>query len=159
LLYSYKSRLFAWECSAVVEVVLEEKVKTLCYNLRPPCSVFLVDHAWTYRVESARQQLQEIPGLLPRMAALMGLPAAHGETSDTETPDLDPDRVQLVLEEMWRYNQTYRLAQGVGGNADTSQRTEECRSGRFSLSLSHSLSHSLIVCRWFRGLYLKLNYI
>ncbi|KAG7270671.1 hypothetical protein CRUP_030398 [Coryphaenoides rupestris] len=83
-----------------------------------PNSVFLVDHAWTYRVESARQQLQEIPSLLPRMGALMGLPTAHGETPDPETPetpetpDPDPDRVQLVLEEMWRYNQTYRLTQG-----------------------------------------------
>ncbi|CAL8324020.1 unnamed protein product [Lota lota] len=70
-----------------------------------PNSIFLVDHAWTYRVEHARQQLVEIPGLLPRMAALMGLDF-HGETPD-------PDTVDLVLEHMWRYNQTYRLSQGT----------------------------------------------
>lgn len=69
------------------------------------CSVFLVDHAWTYRVESARQQLLEIPGLLIRMASLMGLPF-HGEAPD-------PDIVDLVLDNMWKYNQTYQLAQGV----------------------------------------------
>uniref|UniRef100_A0A8C1M287 Tubulin tyrosine ligase-like family, member 12 n=1 Tax=Cyprinus carpio TaxID=7962 RepID=A0A8C1M287_CYPCA len=70
-----------------------------------PTSVFLVDHAWTYRVESARQQLLEIPGLLIRMASLMGLPF-HGEAPD-------PDIVELVLDNMWKYNQTYQLSQGT----------------------------------------------
>lgn len=68
-------------------------------------SVYLVDHAWTYRVESARQQLIEIPGLLIRMAGLMGLPF-HGEAPD-------PDIVDLVLDNMWKFNQTYQLSQGV----------------------------------------------
>lgn len=68
-------------------------------------SVYLVDHAWTYRVESARQQLMEIPGLLIRMAGLMGLPF-HGEAPD-------PDIVDLVLDNMWKFNQTYQLSQGV----------------------------------------------
>lgn len=69
-----------------------------------PTSVFLVDHAWTYRVEHARQQLEQIPGLLHRMASLMGVPF-HGEAPD-------PDSVDLVMERMWKYNQTYQLAQG-----------------------------------------------
>uniref|UniRef100_A0A8C6UD46 Tubulin tyrosine ligase-like family, member 12 n=1 Tax=Neogobius melanostomus TaxID=47308 RepID=A0A8C6UD46_9GOBI len=69
-----------------------------------PDSVFLVDHAWTYRMPYARQQLQEVPGLLPRMAALVGVDF-HGEAPD-------PDTVELVLEEMWKYNQTYHLSQG-----------------------------------------------
>ncbi|XP_070709918.1 tubulin--tyrosine ligase-like protein 12 [Pempheris klunzingeri] len=69
-----------------------------------PTSVFLVDHAWTYRVENARQQLEQIPGLLSRMAALMGLDF-HGEAPD-------PDTVELVMECMWKYNQTYHLSQG-----------------------------------------------
>lgn len=68
-------------------------------------SVFLVDHAWTYRVDQARQQLEQIPGLLQRMAALMGMDV-HGEVPD-------PDAVELVLERMWRFNQTYHVAQGV----------------------------------------------
>ncbi|XP_044041816.1 tubulin--tyrosine ligase-like protein 12 isoform X1 [Siniperca chuatsi] len=69
-----------------------------------PTSVFLVDHAWTYRVDHARQQLEQIPGLLPRMAALMGVDF-HGEAPD-------PDTVELVMERMWKYNQTYHLSQG-----------------------------------------------
>ncbi|XP_029901989.1 tubulin--tyrosine ligase-like protein 12 [Myripristis murdjan] len=70
-----------------------------------PTSIFLVDHAWTYRVDHARQQLEQIPGLLPRMAALMGLDF-HGEVPD-------PDTVDLVMERMWKYNQTYQLSQGT----------------------------------------------
>ncbi|XP_060759389.1 tubulin--tyrosine ligase-like protein 12 [Neoarius graeffei] len=69
-----------------------------------PTSVYLVDHAWTYRVENARQQLMEVPGLLVRMASLMGFPF-HGEAPD-------PDIVDLVLDNMWKFNQTYQLSQG-----------------------------------------------
>ncbi|KAL6117127.1 ttll12 [Pungitius sinensis] len=69
-----------------------------------PTSVYLVDHAWTYRVEHARQQLHQLPGLLPRMASLMGVDF-HGEVPD-------PDTVELVMERMWKYNQTYKLSQG-----------------------------------------------
>ncbi|XP_076152731.1 tubulin--tyrosine ligase-like protein 12 [Alosa pseudoharengus] len=69
-----------------------------------PTSVFLVDHAWTYRVEMARQQLEQVPGLLARMASLMGLDF-HGEAPD-------PDTVDQVLEDMWLYNQTYHLSHG-----------------------------------------------
>uniref|UniRef100_A0A8C9XGC4 Tubulin tyrosine ligase-like family, member 12 n=1 Tax=Sander lucioperca TaxID=283035 RepID=A0A8C9XGC4_SANLU len=69
-----------------------------------PSSVFLVDHAWTYRVDQSRQQLEQIPGLLHRMAALVGVDF-HGEAPD-------PDTVELVMEHMWKYNQTYKLSQG-----------------------------------------------
>ncbi|KAG9342650.1 hypothetical protein JZ751_016087 [Albula glossodonta] len=69
-----------------------------------PTSVFLVDHAWTYRVEHARQQLEQIPGLLHRMANLMGV-AFHGEVPDEAV-------VEEVLAEMWKYNQTYQISQG-----------------------------------------------
>lgn len=68
-------------------------------------SIFLVDHAWTYRVDHARQQLEQVPGLLARMAALMEVDF-HGEVPDVNT-------VELVMEHMWKYNQTYRLNQGV----------------------------------------------
>ncbi|XP_030630015.1 tubulin--tyrosine ligase-like protein 12 [Chanos chanos] len=69
-----------------------------------PTSIYLIDHAWTYRVECARQQLLEVPGLFVRMADLMGLPF-HGEVPD-------PDILELVLDNMWKFNQTYQLSQG-----------------------------------------------
>ncbi|KAI4335209.1 hypothetical protein L6164_013878 [Bauhinia variegata] len=34
-------------------------------------NVFLIDHAWTFRLSDAYKQLQEVPGLAERMAALM----------------------------------------------------------------------------------------
>ncbi|KAG6431653.1 hypothetical protein SASPL_109735 [Salvia splendens] len=33
--------------------------------------VFLIDHAWTFRLSDAYKQLQEVPGLVERMASLM----------------------------------------------------------------------------------------
>lgn len=72
-------------------------------------SVFLVDHAWTYRVDYACQQLKQIPGLLPRMAKLMGI------DSQSEAPDADT--AELVMERMWKYNQTYHLTHGVCMNS------------------------------------------
>lgn len=56
-------------------------------------------------MEHARQQLRQVPGLLLRMANLMGI-GFHGELPSAEAED-------LVLEEMWRFNQTYQLAHGV----------------------------------------------
>ncbi|XP_053575031.1 tubulin--tyrosine ligase-like protein 12 [Bombina bombina] len=70
-----------------------------------PNSIFLIDHAWTYRVENARQQLMEVAGLLHRMANLMGI-EFHGEVPDEGV-------VEEVLQEMWKYNQTYQLSQGT----------------------------------------------
>ncbi|XP_030069735.1 tubulin--tyrosine ligase-like protein 12 [Microcaecilia unicolor] len=70
-----------------------------------PQSIFLIDHAWTFRVERAREQLLQVPGLLHRMGNLMGI-EFHGEVPDEGV-------VEEVLKEMWKYNQTYQLAQGT----------------------------------------------
>ncbi|XP_015278464.1 PREDICTED: tubulin--tyrosine ligase-like protein 12 [Gekko japonicus] len=70
-----------------------------------PSSIFLIDHAWTYRIEHASQQLRQVPGLLHRMASLMGIDF-HGEVPDERVVD-------QVLEDMWRYNQTYQLSHGT----------------------------------------------
>lgn len=80
-------------------------IKTSVHLSCAACSVFLVDHAWTYRMDYAREQLEQTPGLLPRMAALMGVDF-HGEVPDEHT-------VELVMERMWKYNQTYHLGLGV----------------------------------------------
>ncbi|XP_006633164.2 tubulin--tyrosine ligase-like protein 12 [Lepisosteus oculatus] len=70
-----------------------------------PNSVFLVDHAWTFRVQGARQQLLQVPGLLQRMASLMHIDF-HGEFPDEGV-------VEQVLADMWKFNQTYQLSQGT----------------------------------------------
>ncbi|XP_022731024.1 tubulin--tyrosine ligase-like protein 12 [Durio zibethinus] len=40
-------------------------------TLTKESNVFLIDHAWTFRLPDAYKQLQEVPGLAQRMAALM----------------------------------------------------------------------------------------
>ncbi|XP_068660374.1 uncharacterized protein [Aristolochia californica] len=50
--------------------------------------VFLVDHAWTFRVSDVRKQLDEVPGLAQRMGALMCVDLDL--SSKTETVDSKP---------------------------------------------------------------------
>lgn len=61
-------------------------------------AIFLVDHAWTYRIKDARSNLNTIPGLYERMAALMNVNAEAKE-----------EGIQVILQRMWKYNQTYTL--------------------------------------------------
>uniref|UniRef100_T1PIX9 Tubulin-tyrosine ligase family n=1 Tax=Musca domestica TaxID=7370 RepID=T1PIX9_MUSDO len=62
-----------------------------------PNAVFLVDHAWTFRTNIARQQLEQYDHLLNRMCAITGV--------DLE----DEQRVDKVLSKMWKYAQVYTL--------------------------------------------------
>ncbi|XP_046614168.1 tubulin--tyrosine ligase-like protein 12 [Neodiprion virginianus] len=66
-----------------------------------PENIYLIDHAWTYSTDSARQNLLQVPGLLDRMCTLMGLDADESVNNEEKT--------EYVLREMWRYNQTYAL--------------------------------------------------
>eukprot|EP01018_Ginkgo_biloba_P004957 Gb_30069 [translate_table: standard] len=57
-----------------IEPCEEGKQKRLvlsCDMLAKESDMFLVDHAWSFRLPDARNQLQEIPGLAERMGALM----------------------------------------------------------------------------------------
>nr|XP_010936909.1 tubulin--tyrosine ligase-like protein 12 isoform X2 [Elaeis guineensis] len=49
--------------------------------------VFLIDHAWSFRLPDALKQLREVPGLAERMAALMCVDLDL--KSDTEEPKLE----------------------------------------------------------------------
>ena len=62
-------------------------------------AIFLVDHAWTYRIKDARNNLLQIPNLYERMASLMNI--------DSEAKE---DGIELILQRMWKYNQTYTMA-------------------------------------------------
>lgn len=62
-----------------------------------PTAIFLVDHAWTFRMNMARQQLEQIPQLADRMCAISGV--------DLE----DEQRVDKVLRAMWRYCHAYSI--------------------------------------------------
>lgn len=61
--------------------------------------IYIIDHAWTYRLHTARNQLREIPSLLDRLSNMMG-----GGHLDTEAA------IDYVMQAMWRYNQMYAVA-------------------------------------------------
>ena len=54
--------------------------------------VYLIDHAWTYRVENARKELLENAGLRNRLASIMGVDGCTSENDETEK----------VFDELWR---------------------------------------------------------
>ena len=70
-----------------------------------PNCVFLIDHAWTYRVNEARSALLQMDSLLDRMCNLMNI-SVDSEESDEVKKQL---RVEAVFENMWKFNQTYKL--------------------------------------------------
>jgi tubulin--tyrosine ligase-like protein 12 len=61
-------------------------------------AIFLIDHAWTYRIKDARNNLINIPNLYERMASLMNV-----------NSDSKEDGIELILQRMWKFNQTYTL--------------------------------------------------
>lgn len=64
-----------------------------------PSHIYLVDHAWTFRVEHMRNQLRNVPGLLDRMTNLMQI--------DAESED---EKIENVCKAIWKYTQTYAIA-------------------------------------------------
>uniref|UniRef100_A0A8D8WLB0 Tubulin--tyrosine ligase-like protein 12 n=2 Tax=Cacopsylla melanoneura TaxID=428564 RepID=A0A8D8WLB0_9HEMI len=64
-----------------------------------PTNIYLIDHAWTYSITTARQDLRDNPNLLDRMSNLMGI----DPDKDTE------DKVEQIFTEMWKYNNTYSV--------------------------------------------------
>lgn len=68
-------------------------------SAQDPNNIYLIDHAWLYDTRSARQNLIEVPGLLDRMCFLMDI------NTNAERQEL----IEHVMNEMWRYNQSFSL--------------------------------------------------
>ncbi|KAL0338888.1 UNVERIFIED_CONTAM: Tubulin--tyrosine ligase-like protein 12 [Sesamum angustifolium] len=64
-------------------------------SLGKDSDVFLVDHAWTFRLADAYKQLQELPGLVERMASLMCVDADLNSDAE-ETGDEDDAKLSAV---------------------------------------------------------------
>ncbi|XP_066594754.1 tubulin--tyrosine ligase-like protein 12 [Prorops nasuta] len=67
-----------------------------------PNNIFLIDHAWMYDVSKARQYLIQVPNLLDRMCNIMGFNIKEDQTN----------KIDYVLQEMWRYNQSFSFNYG-----------------------------------------------
>lgn len=67
-----------------------------------PEAVYLIDHAWTFRVDQARSQLNAMPQLVDRMAGIMGINSE------------DDNCVEKIMKSIWKYCQSYSIqANGV----------------------------------------------
>lgn len=62
-------------------------------------AIYIVDHAWTFRLNTARAQLRQVPGLLHRMSLLMGI----AEEQPAE------ENIDQVLDSLWKYCQMYAI--------------------------------------------------
>lgn len=67
--------------------------------------IFLIDHAYTYRINNIRNELEQLPQLVERLSRMMFIP------TDEE------DKINAIIEEMWKFNHTYTLAVD-GGSAE-----------------------------------------
>lgn len=76
--------------------------KTTSISLLTRYSVFIVDHAWTFRPETARQHLETYPGLLERLVALFQL------EEDCEGKSRE-EQMEVVMDAKWKHAQTYSL--------------------------------------------------
>ncbi|CAI9100721.1 OLC1v1037881C1 [Oldenlandia corymbosa var. corymbosa] len=65
-------------------------------SMEKDSNLFLVDHAWTFRLSDAYKQLKEVPGLAERMASLMCVDIDLNE----EDEDLDENETKLSAEEI-----------------------------------------------------------
>ena len=70
-------------------------------------SIYLVDHAWTFRPESAREQLNYHQGLLERMLDLLDV-EYDGDEKGIKSSDRE-NLVEIVMEKKWKIAQTYSI--------------------------------------------------
>lgn len=73
-----------------------------------PNSIFLVDHAWTFRINSAVDQLRATPHLVTRLANMMDI------SVDSLTQS---EAIDKIYNEIWRYSHSYSV---------NSENAEEC---------------------------------
>lgn len=78
----------------VLQVINEQGVKKDDIK-----QIYLIDHAWTFRVANIRENLNDIDSLLVRMCNLMGVDNSSSKG----------ERIETVCDEMWRYCQSYTI--------------------------------------------------
>ncbi|KAL2945111.1 Tubulin--tyrosine ligase-like protein 12 [Bienertia sinuspersici] len=71
-------------------------------------NVFLVDHAWTFRLADAPKQLEEVPGLVERMASIMCVDADLHEDEEYSADDNNEKMTaqEIVESEICRAKET-----------------------------------------------------
>ena len=94
---NYEGKISNWQ----VIVIAEDGIKK-----SDPNQIYLIDHAWTFRVDQMRTQLEEIPGLIERVASMMDI-----ETAGKERQTL----IEVVCKEIWKFSNTYSIGNASMG--------------------------------------------
>lgn len=66
----------------------------LNFNFVLSFSIYLIDHAWTYTVNTAKEMLERNVNLKERMANIMKI-------SDSDNPS-DPELIKHIMDKMWQ---------------------------------------------------------
>ncbi|CAG4954270.1 unnamed protein product [Parnassius apollo] len=61
--------------------------------------IYLIDHAWTFKANSVKNNLRNVPGLLERMCNLMQIAVESTE-----------EKIEKVSKNVWQYAHTYAIA-------------------------------------------------
>ncbi|UJR21927.1 hypothetical protein I4U23_024996 [Adineta vaga] len=104
-------------------------------------AIFLIDHAWTYRIKDARNDLYSISQLYERMTSLMNV-----------NSDVKDDGIELILQRMWKFNQTYTLTSTqIDPNLDVEAAQEPYWyiMDEFGSSIRHSSTNANVYCTSF----------
>ena len=75
------------------------------------CSIFLVDHAWTYDLVHAKDHLEQVPGLVDRMAVMMQ-EAEPDEDSKDECSEEEADEIETEENDKEESNEQDTQVQG-----------------------------------------------
>ncbi|CAF0732666.1 unnamed protein product [Didymodactylos carnosus] len=68
-------------------------------NKDDPYMIFIIDHAYTYRLDQIQKELHQLPQLVDRLCHMMFI-------------DIDEEhekKIEKIIEEMWKLNHTYTL--------------------------------------------------
>ncbi|XP_077230015.1 tubulin-tyrosine ligase isoform X3 [Tasmannia lanceolata] len=95
-------------------------------SMEKESQLFLIDHAWTFRLSHARKQLLEVPGLAQRMAALMCVDLDLGSVSEeTEFEPKEPHENSTKRSASEILERELHIAQEKGRDAPTWLELEE----------------------------------
>ncbi|GAV08466.1 hypothetical protein RvY_18149 [Ramazzottius varieornatus] len=85
-------------------------------SMTEPDSIFLVDHAWTFDIISARPMLRSYPALLERMCDIMDIdrsPLSEEPSTASGKEEIRERLIEAVLQNMWKFVNTYSFSSSL----------------------------------------------
>ena len=122
------------------------ELTAVCHSQEPlQTGIYLIDHLWTFAIESYRRQLEEHPGLLPRLAELFNC---------DENPKSDDISIGTLADkvgkELWKHARTYSFSQKMEGNSSgISQQVVWYVQDEFGVRIRHSDSPNVKIVPMF----------